>query len=68
MIIRDDATEFAYQGVAGIAYEVSSSLDLLIAYRYRATTDVSVQADLFSAGFDVENRSSIVEAGLRVNF
>ncbi|GJL96023.1 MAG: hypothetical protein DHS20C05_24280 [Hyphococcus sp.] len=67
-IIQDDATEFAYQGVAGVAYEVSPSIDLLIAYRYRATSDVSVEASLFSADFEVENRSSIVEAGLRFNF
>ena len=67
-IIQDNATEFAYQGVAGVAYEVSPSIDLTVAYRYRATTDVSVEADLFSADFDIENRASIVEAGLRFNF
>ncbi len=67
-IIQDDATAFAYQGVAGVAYEVSPSIDLTVAYRYRATTDVSVEADLFSADFDIENRASIVEAGLRFNF
>jgi hypothetical protein len=47
---------------------VSPSVDLLVAYRYRATTDVSVEADLFSADFDIENRASIVEAGLRFTF
>lgn len=67
-IIQDDATAFAYQAIAGVSYEVSPSVDLLVAYRYRATTDVSVQADLFSAEFDIENRASIVEAGLRFRF
>lgn len=67
-IIQDDATAFAYQGVAGLAYEVSSSIDLTLAYRYRATTDVSVEASLFPADFDIENSASVVEAGLRFNF
>ncbi|WDI32943.1 P44/Msp2 family outer membrane protein [Hyphococcus flavus] len=67
-IIQDDATAFAYQGIAGLAYEVSPATDLFVAYRYRATTDVSVEADLFSADFDIENRASLVEAGLRFRF
>ncbi|MAW79129.1 MAG: hypothetical protein CMI63_02745 [Parvularcula sp.] len=67
-IIQDDATAFAYQGAAGLAYEVSSSIDLTLAYRYRATTDVSVEASLFPADFDIENSASVVEAGLRFNF
>jgi len=67
-IIRDEATSFAYQGIAGVAYEVSPSVDLLLAYRYRATTDVSVEADLFAADFEIENSASIVEAGLRFRF
>lgn len=67
-IIQDKATALAYQGVAGLAYEVSPSIDLTVAYRYRATTDVSVEADLFAADFDIENSASIVEAGLRLRF
>jgi len=45
-IIQDDATEFAYQGVAGVAYEVSPAIELLLAYRYRATSGVSVGVGL----------------------
>lgn len=67
-VIQDDATAFAYQAIAGLAYEVSPSIDLTLAYRYRATTDVSVEADLFAADFDIENSASVVEAGLRVRF
>ena len=67
-IIDDDATVFAYQAMAGVAYEVTPTMDLFAGYRYRATTDAEVDATLFSASFDVENKGSIVEAGLRVRF
>lgn len=67
-IIQDDATAFAYQAMAGVAYEVGPATELFAGYRYRATTDVEVEATLFSADFDVENSASIIEAGLRFNF
>lgn len=67
-IIQDDGSAFAYQAMAGIAYAVAPSVDLTLGYRYRATTDVEVEADLFAADFDVENSASIVEAGLRFTF
>ena len=67
-IIQDDSSAFAYQAMAGVAYAVSPSVDLTLGYRYRATSDIEVDADLFSAGFDVENKSSVVEAGLRFSF
>ncbi|WP_428407870.1 P44/Msp2 family outer membrane protein [Hyphococcus sp.] len=67
-IIQDDASVFAYQAMAGVAYAVSPSLDLTVGYRYRATSDVEVDADLFSARFDIENKTSIIEAGLRFSF
>lgn len=67
-IIQDKSTAFAYQAMAGVAYAVAPSVDLTVGYRYRATTDLGVEADLFSADFDVENRASIVEAGLRFTF
>ncbi|WP_411818886.1 P44/Msp2 family outer membrane protein [Hyphococcus formosus] len=67
-IIQDKSTAFAYQAMAGVAYAVAPSVDVTLGYRYRATTDVSVEADLFSADFDVENSASIIEAGLRFTF
>ena len=54
--------------MAGVAYEVTPSTELFAGYRYRATTDVEVEATLFSADFDIENSASIIEAGLRFNF
>lgn len=67
-IIEDDASAFAYQAMAGIAYGLTPSLDLKLGYRYRATSNLDVEADLFSADFDIENRASIIEAGLTYTF
>ena len=67
-IIDDDTTAFAYQFMAGVSYEFSPVTELFAGYRYRATTDAEVDASLFAAEFDVENRASIVEAGVRVRF
>jgi opacity protein-like surface antigen len=67
-IIDDDSTALAYQVKAGIEYEFSPSTSLFAGYRYRATTDVEVDASLFDAQFDIENRASIVEAGVRLAF
>ncbi len=67
-IIDDDSTALAYQVKAGVEYEFSPFTSLFAGYRYRATSDVEVNAGLFDAQFDVENRASIVEAGVRVSF
>ncbi|MEO1252105.1 MAG: acyloxyacyl hydrolase [Pseudomonadota bacterium] len=67
-IIDDNSTEFAYQAMAGIGYEVTPNTTLFAGYRYRATLDANVDASLFDANFDIENRASTVEAGLRVSF
>ncbi|MHA7872751.1 MAG: outer membrane protein [Hyphococcus sp.] len=67
-IIDDNSTQFAYQAMAGVAYEVSPTTELFAGYRYRATLNPEVDASLFAATFDVENRASIVEAGVRFSF
>ena len=67
-IINDNAVAFAYQAMAGVAYEVSPMMSIFAGYRYRATLDPEVEATLFSAEFDIENRASIIEAGVRWTF
>lgn len=67
-IIEDKATTFAYQIMAGATYDISASTGVFLGYRFRGTSDVSVEADLFSADFDIENTASIVEAGIRFAF
>jgi len=67
-IVDDNSTQFAYQGMAGIAYEVSPMTELYAGYRYRATLDAEVDVSLFDATLDIENSTSIVEAGFRLSF
>ncbi|MEO0398554.1 MAG: P44/Msp2 family outer membrane protein [Pseudomonadota bacterium] len=67
-IIDDGSTEFAYQAMVGFAYTVAPRADVVLGYRYRATNDVGIEASLFDADFEVENRASMAEAGLRIRF
>lgn len=67
-IIDDSATQFAYQGIIGAAYEATPRVTLFTSARYRGTLDAEVEASLFSADFDVENRAFVFDAGLRFAF
>lgn len=67
-IIDDNATEFAWQVMAGASWRMTESTEIYAGYRYRATSDASVSADLFSANLGIENKASLVEAGLRWSF
>lgn len=67
-IVDDNDTVLAYQLVAGASYAFNDNTALFAQYRYRATEDVETDVDLFPASLDVENRASVIEAGLRFNF
>ncbi|MEM6682371.1 MAG: P44/Msp2 family outer membrane protein [Pseudomonadota bacterium] len=67
-IIQDSATKFAYQLMAGATYDLNQSTGLYLGYRFRGTSSVGVEADLFSADFEIENTASILEAGVRFAF
>lgn len=67
-IVDDDDTVLAYQLMAGASYDLSERTAVFAQYRYRATEDVETQVDLFPASLDVENRGSVIEAGLRFAF
>lgn len=41
-MIKDSDTDFAYQGIAGVAYAVNENLKIDLGYRYFATTNPSV--------------------------
>ena len=51
---------FAYQGIAGVTYQVNRSLDVFADYRYFGTEDLRVDGDI-----DVENNSHTGLLGLR---
>lgn len=67
-IIDDGSAELAWQAMAGVAWALSPAAEIFAGYRYRATTRANVEADLFAAEFEVENRGSTVEAGVRFWF
>lgn len=65
--VDDDDTQFAYQGIAGVAYGLSDNLDLFVDYRYLATSDLSLTTRA-GAGFDADFQNHTVLAGLRFSF
>lgn len=67
-IVDDDATVLAYQVMAGASYDVSDRMEVFAQYRYRATEDVETDVALFDADLDIENRASVLEAGVRFAF
>ena len=67
-ITSDGDTAFAYQVVGGLDFALNESSSLLTNIRYRGTSDVTVEVDLFPADLDVENSSYVLEAGYRHTF
>ncbi|MGD9800979.1 MAG: OmpA family protein, partial [Parvularculaceae bacterium] len=68
--VNDKSWEFAYQGIAGLAFELAEGLALDISYRYFATLDPDFSGTLAGAAtsFNQEYNSHSVFAGLRWNF
>lgn len=67
-IASDGSTVFAYQFVGGLDFALNETSSLLTNIRYRGTSDVEVEVDLFPANLDVENSSYVLEAGYRYTF
>ncbi len=59
-------TNFAYQGIAGLTFKVSETLDAFADYRYFATSGMKTTVSGFANGD--EYRSQTVMAGLRWTF
>jgi outer membrane protein OmpA-like peptidoglycan-associated protein len=65
--VDDNATVFAYQGIAGAAYRVNHNLQLTLDYRYFATED-PVFTTSTGTNFDSDYQSHTVLVGLRWTF
>jgi outer membrane protein OmpA-like peptidoglycan-associated protein len=65
--IDDDDVQFAYQGIAGIGYNVNQRLQLFVDYRYFGTTDLALRTTA-DVGVDADFRNHTVLAGLRYTF
>lgn len=70
LVVDDKAWELAYQGIAGLAFELAEGLALDVSYRYFATLDPDFSGTLAGAAttFEQEYNSHSVFAGLRWNF
>ena len=65
--VDDNATVFAYQGIAGAAYAINDNLQLTLDYRYFATED-PVFTTSTGTNFDADYRSHSIMVGLRWTF
>ena len=64
-IIVDDAdTKFGAQGIAGITFQASDTIDLFLDYRFMRTGKLDLVAETFE-NVKVTNKNHIVMAGLR---
>ena len=65
--INDDDTVFAYQGIAGVSYDITERFKLTLDYRYFAAPNVEVRTN---TGVNVETdyRSHSFMVGLRFSF
>lgn len=67
-IVDDSKTKFAYQLMAGVSAKVSPQVELFGQYTYRATGDAKVRVNLVPAQLSVENKQSLITAGVRISF
>ncbi len=65
--IGDDDTVFAYQGIAGVAYDISDQFKLTLDYRYFAAPNVDVTTNT-GVNIDTDYRSQSIMVGLRFSF
>jgi len=66
-VIDDDDVQFAYQGIAGIGYNVNRRLQVFVDYRYFGTTDLAMRTTT-DVGLDGDYGNHTVMAGLRFTF
>lgn len=65
-IVSNTSTQFGYQAIAGIRYNVNPSLAFDVDYRYFATTEPDFQARAFK--YNSEQRSHNIVASFTVKF
>lgn len=66
-IIDDDDSGFAWQVMGGAAFAVSDTTEIFGGIRYRSQ-EADVEASLFPAEFEVENKRVFAEVGVRFSF
>ncbi len=67
-IISNDDNTFVYQLIIGASYAFSDNLGAFASYVYRDADEASLDASLLPARFDINNESSLLNAGLKFSF
>jgi OOP family OmpA-OmpF porin len=66
--IHDDPIQFAFQGIAGVAFEVTDNFDFTLDYRYFRTLETSYNLANGGGSAELEYDNHTVMAGLRFTF
>lgn len=64
IIVNDDDTELAVQGIAGVTFQASDRVDLFLDYRFIHTGELDLRAETLE-NVDATNNAHIVMAGVR---
>lgn len=67
-IIDDSDSTFSYQLMLGASYAFNDNFELYGDVRYRRAKDAAVTSPLLSADFDIQNRGTLYNIGVRYNF
>ena len=67
-IISDKDTSFVYQFILGASYAINEQFEVEANYRYRDASEPDFISSLLDARFNIENKSSTLDVGLRVRF
>ncbi|OAN50217.1 hypothetical protein A6A04_02085 [Paramagnetospirillum marisnigri] len=67
-VYNGDDWQFAYQGFAGVAYDINKNLELKAQYRYFATLDYETKANANNTTLDSEYRDHAVLLGFTYKF
>jgi len=66
-LVDDEDTKLAYQGIAGISYQITDSIALSADYRYFATQEPHLRSAT-GTNFEIDNTSHNVTVGLTLRF
>ncbi len=67
-IIDDDDDVFAYQLMAGLAYQLNDQIAVSASLRYRDYEEATVNSSLLPAEFDIELDEMVYDVGFRYSF
>jgi opacity protein-like surface antigen len=64
----DDGPFLAWQAKAGFVWRTSSSMSVLLGYRFINVDDNQIDDDIGAASFELSTEQHVIELGLRFGF